>query len=381
MIRRFDVLLTLVTCLLLFVASCEKAGRAQTKQAADTGPHAAQVEPDMDADHFRVQNPTLFECTRATLHMAAPHLRVTGVVSADVSKQVPVVSLASGRILEIDARLGDTVHKGQLLFKVQSSDVSQAYSDYRKAVSNEQLAKLQLDRAKLLFAHGAVPKSSVDAGENAEANALVDIETAREHLRILGTDPDHPTAIIPIYAPVSGVITDQQITAAAGIQALSGPNPFTVSDVSRVWILCDVYENDLRQVRLGEYADIHLNAYPDLNLKGRVGNIGEVLDPAIRSAKVRLEVENNGILRLGMFATAVFHGLQTERHVSIPASAILHLRDRDWVYTPSGNNTFRRVEVVAGAMLPDNMQEIASGVAPGMQVVKDALVLQNTVEQ
>jgi membrane fusion protein, heavy metal efflux system len=380
-IRKLDLNLLLVVLLLLPVAACVKTTKAETGQSPDTGPHPTQVEPEMDADHFRVKNPAAFECSTSIAYLGAPQLRVTGVVGPDVSKQVPVVSLASGRILEIDARLGDTVRKGELLFKVQSSDISQAYSDYRKAVSNVQLSKIQLDRARLLFDHGAAPRSSVESAENSEANAMVDIETAREHLRILGSDPEHPTAVVPIYAPVSGVITDQQITAAAGIQALSAPNPLTISDVSRLWILCDVYENDLPQVRLGQYADIRLSAYPDLNLKGRVGNIGEILDPAVRSAKVRLEVENNGVLRLGMFATAVFHGLKNEQHVAVPASAILHLRDRDWVYTPTGSGMFRRLEVVAGNMLPDNMQEIASGITAGTRVVKDALVFQNTVEQ
>ena len=184
-----------------------------------------------------------------------------------------------------------------------------------------------------------------------------------------------------MYAPVSGVITDQQITNAAGVQALSSPNPLTISDMSHVWILCDVYENDLSQVHLNEYADIHPNAYPDKLLKARISNIGPILDPTIRTAKVRLEVENSGLLKLGMFVTATFHGLRREKHASIPASAILHLHDREWVYTPTGNNSFRRAEVVSGNMLPGNMQEVISGVEPGMQVVTNALDLQHTLSQ
>jgi membrane fusion protein, heavy metal efflux system len=186
---------------------------------------------------------------------------------------------------------------------------------------------------------------------------------------------------VDVRAPVSGVITDQQVTNAAGVAGLGAPNPFTISDLSAVWILCDVYENDLANVHLGETADIRLNAYPDKPLTGRISNIGAVLDPSLRTAKVRIEVRNPGFLRVGMFATAIFHGQKKEMRAAVPASAILHLHDRDWLYVPAGDNKFRRVAVTAGEMLPGNLQEIISGIQPGQPVVSNALVLQNTVEQ
>jgi cobalt-zinc-cadmium efflux system membrane fusion protein len=298
-----------------------------------------------------------------------------------VVRQVPVPSLATGRVVEINARLGDEVKKGQLLFKVRSNDIAGAYSDYRKAVKNEQLAKIQLNRAKILFDDGATPKSALEIAQTTEDNAIVDLETTTEHLRLLGSDPDHPSGIVEVYAPVSGVITDQQITNSSGVQALTPPNPFTISDVSHVWILCDVYENNLGFVRLGEYANIRLNAYPDLALQGRISNIGAILDPNLRTAKVRLEVHNLGMLRLGMFVTATFFGPKKESHATVPATAVLHLHDREWVYAPMGDGKFRRIEVVGGKMLPGKMQEITSGIQPGQQVVANALVLQATAEQ
>ena len=148
-----------------------------------------------------------------------------------------------------------------------------------------------------------------------------------------------------VFAPVSGVITDQQITTASGVQALTPPNPFTVSDTSRVWILCDVYENDMAKVHIGEYADIRLNAYPERMLKARISNILPTLDPNLRTAKVRLEMENPGLLRFGMFVTATFRGEQEQRRASVPQTAVLHLHDREWVYVPAENGAFRRVEV------------------------------------
>jgi cobalt-zinc-cadmium efflux system membrane fusion protein len=177
------------------------------------------------------------------------------------------------------------------------------------------------------------------------------------------------------------VVTDQQITNSSGVQALTAPNPFTISDVSHVWIVCDVYENDMAQVHLGEYAEIHLNAFPNRILRGRISNIGQIMDPNLRTAKVRLEVENPGLMRFGMFVTATFHGATKEKHASVPATAILHLHDREWVYVPAGDGRFRRVEVAGGNMLPGNAQEVISGIKPGLRVVANALVMQNTVEQ
>jgi membrane fusion protein, heavy metal efflux system len=273
------------------------------------------------------------------------------------------------------------VKKGQLLFKVHSQDIAGAYSDYRQSVKNEELSNTQLARAKLLYEHGAVPKSALEVAQTAEDNNAIILDTAREHLHVLGSDPDHPSGVVSIYAPVSGVITDQQITNQSGVQALTAPNPFTISDLSHVWIVCDVYENNLAQVHVDESADIHLAAYPNRVLKARISNILPVMDPNIRTAKVRLEVDNPGVMRLGMFVTAAFHSLAAEKHATVPATAILHLHDREWVYAPLGDGKFRRREVIAGDMLPGGMQEVTTGLKPGEKVVGDALVFQNTVEQ
>jgi membrane fusion protein, heavy metal efflux system len=294
---------------------------------------------------------------------------------------VPVISLAAGRVVEVKARLGDVVKKGQLLMKVQSNDVSGAYQGYRKAVDDELLARLNMQRQKILYEKGAVAKSALEQAEDVAKNAQADLDASLEQLKILGVDKDHPSGIVDILAPISGVITDQQITNASGVQGLGSPNPFTISDLSYVWIICDVYENDLDAVHVGETTDIRLSGYPNQALKGRIDNILPVLDPTIRTAKVRIEVANPGMMRVGMFVTATFYGKQAVTYAAVPAAAILHLHDRDWVYAPLGGGHFKRQEVIAGNMLPNGMQAVSSGLKPGDQVVANALQLQNTVEQ
>jgi cobalt-zinc-cadmium efflux system membrane fusion protein len=365
----------------LFLASCNQ----NKEDAKAEAPPAPLVERETGANNiFQVDHPEQFPLATVMEYKAAPALNVTGAVQPDIARAVPVISLASGRVVEIKARLGDEVKKGQVLLRVRSNDVSSANQIYLKAVNDERLARVQFERAKDLFDKGAISKSALEQAEDTERDAQVDLKAATEQLRLLGADKDNPSGTVDVVAPISGVITDQQTTSAAGVQgfALGGLSPFTVSDLSYVWIMCDVYENDLDAVHVGETADIHLNALPGKVLQGRIDNILPILDPTIRTAKVRLEVPNPGkIMRVGMFATATFYGRKPETHASVPAAAILHLHDRDWVYVPAENKKFRRVEIVSGAMLPGNMQEVISGVAPGTQIVQNALVFQNTVEQ
>jgi membrane fusion protein, heavy metal efflux system len=374
---RRHVRLGVCLMLVLGLAACNE-GKADPKAEA---PPAASVQQELDANNFQVEHPELFPLATAAEYKAAPALNVNGVVQPDISRAVPVISLAAGRVVEVKARLGDFVKKGQLLMKVQSNDVAGAYQNYRKAVNDELLARLNLERQKILYDKGAVAKSVLEQAEDVEKDAQAGLDAATEQMRILGIDKDHPSAIVNILAPISGIITDQQITNAAGVQGLGAPNPFTISDLTYVWIICDVYENDLDAVRVGDVADVRLNLYPNQVLKARVDNILPILDPTIRTAKVRLEVPNPGTMRVGMFVSATFYGKKPVVNASVPASAILHLHDRDWVYAPLGQGHFKRTEVVSGNVLPNNMQAIVSGLKPGDQVVANALALQNTVEQ
>jgi membrane fusion protein, heavy metal efflux system len=370
------------TTALFFTLGVCVAGCGESKgDPKAEAPPPAKVEHEEDVNVVQVDHPEQFPLATAAAHGSTSLLTVTGTVNPDISRSVPVISIATGRVVEIHARLGDTVKKGQLLLRVQSADMSGAFSDYRKAVADEQLARTQLERSKLLYDKGAVSLNDLQVAQDLEDKAKVDVENTTERLRVLGGSIDHPAAIVDIRAPVSGVITDQQVTNAAGVAGLGSPNPFTISDLSYVWILCDVYENDLANVHVGETAEIRLNAYPDKVFTGRISNVPPVLDPTLRTAKVRIEVRNSGLMRVGMFVTATFHGQKEETRAAVPASAILHLHDRDWIYVPAGDKRFRRVEVTAGGALPNNMQEIVSGVQPGQQVVSNALVLQNTVEQ
>jgi cobalt-zinc-cadmium efflux system membrane fusion protein len=356
----------------------------QKHDPAAQAPPPAQVVEGGGVSVITVDHPNRFPVIAATDYQATSTLNVTGTVNPDISKQIPVISIASGRVVAVHTLVGAYVQKGQLLMEVQSTDISNAFNQYLKAVNDERLARTQDERAKILYEKGAIAKSQVEIADDAEDDAKADLKAAEQQLIVLGLDKDHPSLTVKVYSPASGVVISQNVTnaAAAGVTYSGSSTAFTIADLSHVWIICDVYENDLPTVHVGQTADIRLNAYPDRVVKGTISEIDALLDPSIRTAKVRIQVPNpDHQMRLGMFATATFHGRRLEQHAAVPASAVLHLHDRDWVYVPDGDGKFKRVGVVGGDMIADGKQEITSGLTVGQQVVVNALELQNSAEQ
>src|SRR5215469_13257211 len=223
----------------LSAAWCTYTGCGGKSDPQAEAPPPTNVRSVADENVFEVERPEQFPLVSAEQRRSARQLKVTGAVAPDVSRSVPVVSLATGRVVAIAARLGDRVKKGQLLLRVQSADLSAAFSDYRKALADEQLSRSQLERTKDLYEKGAAAMKDVQVAEDADAKAKVDVENTAERIRVLGGSIEHPASIVDIRAPISGVITEQQVTNAAGVTGLGAPNPFTISDLSSLWILCD----------------------------------------------------------------------------------------------------------------------------------------------
>lgn len=366
-----------------FLALCLSLGACGKKfNPAEGGPPSSQVVEVSNSGRVSVDHPERFPVVVAERIDVPDKLNVTGTVNPDIAREVPVISLASGRVVDIRARLDDNVKKGDLLLKVQSPDITNAFDTYLKALNDEQLANKAYLRAQDLYAHGAISQSVLEQAEDGENDAKADLTAANDQLNTLGVQKDHPSSLVNVYAPISGVIVAQYVTnaAAAGVTYAGSSTVFTIADMSVVWIICDVYENDLPKVRLGQSARILVNGYPNSPLTGHISDVGPILDPNIRTAKVRIEVPNPGILRLGMFVTATFESINKYAHAVVPSAAILHLHDLDWVFVPAGGNQFQRVEVAGGDMLPGGRQEILSGVAPGQRVVGNVLALEEALE-
>jgi cobalt-zinc-cadmium efflux system membrane fusion protein len=373
--------LGLIATSLLLLAFCGCKQEPASKSAE--APPPVQVEEVGGSSLVHIDGAERFSLTQASSQPIRSKLQVTGSVNPDVSREIPVLSLANGRVVALHVGLGDFVHKGEPVMDVQSPDVSTAFDAYLKAVNDEHLTTVTLDRDKLLYDKGAIPKSQLEAAQNGEDDAKADLTAAEQQLKILGVDKNHPGETVKIYAPATGVIIAQNVTAsgAAGITFAGSTGSLTIADLSHIWVICDVYENDLANVHLGQHADIQLNAFPGKTFSGTISDIGAQLDPSLRTAKVRIQVENpQHLLRIGMFATGTLEGTHAEQHAAVTAGAVLQLHDRTYVFEPAGNDTFKRVQITVGQTLPGNLVEVLTGIEPGQQVVSNALELENAAD-
>ena len=328
-------------------------------------------------------HPELFKTAKAETRALPTLVTANGTISPDVNRTIHVTSLGAGRVVELKVKLGDTVQKGQTLLVISSPDLASAFSDYQKAKADEVLSHKALDRAQMLFDRGAIAAKDLEVAQDAEDKAKVDVDTTEHRVRLLGADPAHPSPLIELKAPVSGTIVEQNVAGSEGIKSLDNtPNLFTIANLSEVWAVCDVFENDLAEVHVGDTAEIRLNAFPDRVFKGKVADISRVLDPNTRSAKVRIVLGNSdGALRSGMFAVATFRSRKLTDRVIVPSTAIMRLHDKDWVFRKEGDKRFRKIVVQADGLAPDGMQEIRDGVKPGDELVTNALEFSTEVAE
>lgn len=353
--------------------ACSKATPAAASKPAVT----------LDPDVFDTDQSEVFKTAKAATRSLPTQVIANGTVSPDVSRTIHVTSLGAGRVVDLRVKLGDNVKKGQTLLVISSPDLSSAFSDYEKARADEVLSRKALERAQMLFDRGAIAAKDLETAQDVEDKAKVDVQTAEHHVQILGADPAHPSPLIDLRAPVTGTIVEQNVAGYEGVKSLDNtPNLLTIADLGQVWVVCDVFENDLGEVHLGDSAEIRLNAFPDHVYKGTVADISRVLDPNTRSAKVRIVLGNaDGSLRPGMYAVATFRSHKLTQRVVVPATAIMRLHDKDWVFRKEADKRFRKVEVEADGLAPDGMQEIRNGVKPGDELVNNALEFSTEVAE
>lgn len=351
--------------------------------SSETPAAVSKAPVTVDPNVFSVEHAELFKTAKAETRELPTELTANGTVTPDVNRTIHVTSLGGGRVIDLKVKLGDAVVKGETLLVISSPDLAAAMSDYQKATADEVLSRKALERAQLLYDRGAIAAKDLEAAQDLEDKAKVDVSTAEQHVRVLGADPAHPSPLIDLRAPVGGTIVEQNVAGFEGVKSLDNtPNLFTIADLSQVWVVCDVFENDLGDVHLGDLAEIKLNAFGDRAFHGTVADISRVLDPNTRSAKVRVVLTNgDGALRPGMFAVARFRSRKTTERVVVPATAIMRLHDKDWVFRKESGNNFRRVVVVADGLAPDGMQEIREGVKAGDEVVANALEFSTEVAE
>jgi cobalt-zinc-cadmium efflux system membrane fusion protein len=347
--------------------------------ACSEGAKPAQetAEVTLETGVYQLDHPELFHFATVATRQLPAVVNANGGVFPDVNRTIHVTSLGSGRVVDLKVRLGDFVRKGETLLTISSSDLGGATSDYQKAVADEVLSRKALDRAQQLYSHGALAEKDLETAQDAEDKAGVDLHTTEQQVRRLGGDPAHPGALIELRAPVSGTIVEQNVAGSEGVKSLDNtPNLFTIADLSQVWVLCDVYENELEEVHLGDSAEIRVNAFSGKVYRGSVSDISRVLDPSTRSAKVRIVLANpNSELLPGMYAVATFHSRDLHRHLVAPAAAVMRLHDKDWVFHKESSGRVRQTEVHVVGVTEDGFQELQDGeaVKAGDEIVENAL--------
>lgn len=303
-------------------------------------------------------------------------LRLPGAVAFNGFLTTPVITQVSGPVSRIVVSPGQQVKRGQPMLYVSSPDYSQLRANYLKARDAHSLAHKNYLRAQDLYAHHAIAERDLQAAESAEIQAQADLQAAEQALKILGIPrPDvlveHPVSPeVPLLAPISGEAVERLCAPGQVIQA-GQTQCFTISNMSTVWVLANVYENQVAYVHVGDPVTIKTDAYPD-TFSGRISYMGAALDPTSRTLQARIDTRNpGGKLRKDMYVTATVSAGEIKDALVVPDSAVLRDAENEpFVYVQAGDNQFARRPVKLGQS-GDGKTQIVSGLQPGERIAGD----------
>jgi membrane fusion protein, heavy metal efflux system len=373
---QFVAAITLVAITLATVGCSSGPSEAESKMTSySTGENKADTAelftlPPDQMSHIQVVSVEKSKVPRA--------LRLTGAVAYNAFKTTPVFSAVGGPAQEILAEPGQNVHAGQTLLTVTSPDYSAARSGYLKAVTAFQLADKSYERAKDLYEHKAIAERDLQQAESDRAQAQADQQSTEDALRALGIrnpeslikEPPKTTGQIPVAAPVDGQIVERLVGPGQLLQP-GATQCFTISDMRTVWVLVNVYQNDLAYVRSGDNVDITTDAYADV-FRGKISYIADALDPNTRTLQARIVTQNPGYkLKKDMYVTATVHAGALSNALTVPDAAVLRdAENQPFVYVQVTPNQFARRLVKVGDS-QDKRTLVLDGVKEGEHVVGD----------
>jgi cobalt-zinc-cadmium efflux system membrane fusion protein len=310
-------------------------------------------------------------------------LRLTGAVEYNNFKTTPVITQVGGPVSRIVVAPGEQVTSGEPMLYVTSPDYSLLRSTFLKSRDALHLAQKQYARAQDLYTHKAIAEADLETAESAQTQAQADFDSSVDAMRVLGiADPESivgkpVSAELPLLAPLAGEVVERLCSPGQLLQA-GGTQCFTLSDMSSVWILVNVYQNDLAYVHVGEEVSIESESYPGA-VRAKIEYLAPALDPTTRTLQARIEAPNPGErLKKEMYVTAVVNAGVTPNALSVPDAAILRdAQNMPYVYVQQpGGNQFARRDVTVGESR-DGKTLISSGLQASDRVVGDgALFLQ-----
>jgi cobalt-zinc-cadmium efflux system membrane fusion protein len=301
-------------------------------------------------------------------------LRLTGAVAYNGFATTPVITQVSGPVSRIVVSPGEKVHAGQALLYVASPDFSQLRATYLKANDAFKLADREYARAKDLYDHHAIAEKDVIAAESVRNQAEADLQASEQALHVLGfKSPDQVVQSrvspeLPVLAPIAGEIVERLVAPGQVLQA-GATQTFTISNMSVVWVLANVYQQDLPHVRVGDAVEIATDSYPGTIFHGKISYVAAALDPATRTLQARIDVKNPGErLKNNMYVIAQVQAGKINHAITVPNAAVLRDTENEpFVYILAGQNQFARRAVTLGETT-EQATEITSGLAPGDRV-------------
>lgn len=351
--------------LLAVLAGCSqnahKSGAGEA-QGAQTAPNPAEYfAPDMKG----IQTITV----QAT---AVPeYLELPAHIEPDPGRVVHVYSPAGGRIVEMKVRPWDHVRQGQSLALIESGDLSRAVADYHKALTDSELKQKALDRAQDLLDHHAIAEKDLQQAQADSRMSQADLAAAREQIRVFGMDPEHASTELSVVAPRPGVILDVGAAPGEYSKSLDAPQPLcTIADISTVWALGDIYEQDLAAAKTGQEASVTLSAYPDQHRSGRVSVVSDAVDPATHTLHVRVALTNPGERIKPQMFGAIRLLRSSVQGILAPASAVVREGKDAYVFVASREGGFERRSVTLGRIVGNSI-EVLKGLNAGETIVSE----------
>ncbi len=337
-----------------------------------------------------VQKASGIEIEEAVLEPLIAPIEATAVIELNANRVAKLSARTSGRLVRIAASQGDVVKKGQALAWFDSPELGQALAEYAKAKGRTGFARKNLQREETLFEKKISPEKDVMKARQDLAEAEADFTFAQEKFHLLGIDiaqfekkhegDQHP--LIAVSSPIRGSVIER--TATQGEVVSPDKTLFTVADLSKLWVIIDIYEKDLRRVLTGTAVQVTTTAYPDKSFRGVISYIDDVMDEKSRLIKARVVVENsNRLLKPGMFAAVTINvrGALTEKAIMIPEEAVFLDGSKNYVFIQTAPEKFEMREITVGRTLGKRL-EIIRGLKKGEFVaVKGAFILKSELKK
>lgn len=360
---------------LLFLSAC---GSAEEPAVTNIVTAPSQVAGSAAESHPRV------ETALVEIGSGAHDLTLVGKVAYGEDRYSRISSPLQGRVLEVRVHLGERVKAGSVLLVLDSQEIAQAYSEYVKEDSDLQYATRARELAKDLYENKALPLKDLKQAENELIKARAEFRRAKERLLSLKVpaqelekplDRQKITSRFEMKSPLTGIVVERNVTPGQSIGGESGQVVFTVADLDMLQVVADVYERDLALVREGQFANVSVEAYPDVSFPATVASIGDVVDPTSRTIKLRAWVNNTDHrLKPEMFARLHIQVGEATPLLLIPREAVLEVDGKQFVYVVEGPDRYVKREVKVSTVSPDHVR-VLEGLKSGQRIVTKGAVL------